>query len=87
MFRRHQAKPGDERPRGEIELQLTLLGYALDERFFAENGLLILNQEDGFLVSGFKVPQRDVDFGLVEVTEKIGGAELDALRARVLPSA
>lgn len=87
MFRRHHAKPSEGRPRGEIELQLTLLGYALDERFFAENGLLVLQQEDGFLVSGFKVPRHDVDFGLVEVTEQIGGAELDALRARVLPSA
>lgn len=86
MFRRHQAKPIEERPRGEIELQLTLLGYALDERYFAENGLLVLQQEDGFLVSGFKVPRHDVDFGLVEVTEKISGAELDALRARLLPS-
>lgn len=87
MFRRHHAKPSEERRLGEIELQLKLLGYALDERFFAENGLLVLQHEDGFLVSGFKVPRHDIDYGLVEVTEKISGAELDALRARVLPSA
>lgn len=84
MFRRNQAPPGA--PKGALETRLRLLGYVLDERFFAEAGLLILQQDDGFLVSGFKVPQHDVDFGLVEVTEEVSGDELDALHARLWPS-
>lgn len=86
MFRRHQPKPAAEKPRGELETRLTLLGHALDERFFTEHGLLVLQQDDGFLVSGFKVPRYSADFSLVEATEKISGDELDALRTRLLPS-
>ena len=65
-------------PRSNLELRLKALGYLLDTHSFAADDLCILEQDDGFLVTGFRIPDGGSGFGLVEQTELIGADEIAA---------
>ena len=65
-------------PRSNLELRLKALGYLLDAHSFAADDLCIIEQDDGFLVTGFRIPDRSSGFGLVEHTQWIGADEIAA---------
>jgi hypothetical protein len=70
-------------PHSNLELRLKALGYLLDAHSFIADDLCILEQDNGFLVTGFKIPDRSAGFGLVEHTELIGADEIAATIARL----
>ncbi len=70
-------------PRSNLELRLKALGYLLDAHSFAADDLCILEQDDGFLVTGFRIPDRGSGFGLAEHTQWIGADEIAATIARL----
>ncbi len=65
-------------PRSNLELRLKALGYLLDAHSFAADDLCIIEQDDGFLVTGFRIPDRGSGFALVEHTAMIGADEIAA---------
>ena len=65
-------------PRSNLERRLKALGYLLDAHSFAADDLCILEQDDGFLVTGFRIPDRGSGFALVEHTAIVGAAEIAA---------
>jgi hypothetical protein len=89
MFRRRPPSGGDAQPsarpvqlavdpRSNLELRLKALGYLLDAHSFTAGDLCILEQDDGFLVTGFRIPDHGSGFGLVEHTQRIGADEIAA---------
>ncbi len=89
MFRRRQPSGGNTAsagqpvqvavdPRSNLELRLKALGYLLDAHSFAADDLCIIEQDDGFLVTGFRIPDRGSGFALVEHTAMIGADEIAA---------
>ena len=89
MFRRRPPSGGNApsagRPvqvavdrRSNLELRLKALGYLLDAHSFAADDLCIIEQDDGFLVTGFRIPDRGSGFALVEHTAMIGADEIAA---------
>ncbi len=68
-------------PRSNLELRLKALGYLLDAHSFAAGDLCILEQDDGYLVTGYRIPDRGSGFGLVEQTAMIRAEEIAATMA------
>lgn len=82
MFRKPQTR--DRLPRNDsIEAKLQALGYLLDQRGYAEQGLCVLAADGGFVVNGFRMPERGAAYSLVQQTESIDAAELAATIARL----
>ena len=69
-------------PPATHELRLRALGRLLDQRGYSRDGLCILAIEDGFAVSGLRVPTGGAGYGLVEGDELVEAAELAAEPAR-----
>jgi hypothetical protein len=69
-------------PRDTHERRLRALGALLDERGYERDGLCILAIEGGFSVTGLQVPPRGATYDLVQHTETVSTAEIDALAAR-----
>ena len=89
MFRRRPPSRGEGQPaarpvqvavdpHSNLELRLKALGYLLDAHSFTAGDLCILEQDDGFLVTGFRIPDHGSGFGLVEHTALIGADEIAA---------
>jgi len=64
------------------ERRLRALGLLLDERGYERDGLCILAIEGGFSVTGLRVPPRGAAYDLVQHTDTVDTAEIEALMAR-----
>lgn len=69
-------------PRDTHERRLRALGLLLDERGYERDGLCILAIEGGFSVTGLRIPPRGTHHDLVQHTETVSTAEVEALAAR-----
>ena len=70
-------------PPDSNETRLRALGRLLDRRGYSSTGLCIFTVEDGFAVSGLRVPAAGEAYGLVDDDETVDGAELTAAIARL----
>lgn len=71
-----------EQPTIGPEERLRALGTLLDERGYERDGLCILALNDGYEVTGLRVPQRGAAYDLEQQTEFFTVADLDELALR-----
>ena len=64
------------------ERRLRALGLLLDERGYERDGLCILAIDGGFSVTGIQVPPRGATYDLVQHTETVSTAEIEAVALR-----
>jgi len=69
-------------PRDTHERRLRALGLLLDERGYERDGLCILAIDGGFSVTGLQVPPRGATYDLVQHTETVSTAEIEAVATR-----
>lgn len=65
-----------------LAAQLHALGVLLDTHHYTVNGLSILADQNGFVVSGFVVPERGAAYNLVQQTAEISAATVASQMAR-----
>ena len=86
MLRRKSPLPQSKEPapaQGEnLAEQLHALGELLDTHHYTVNGLSILADQNGFVVSGFVVPEQGVAYHLVPRMTEISAATVAAQIAR-----
>ena len=68
--------------RTSLEAQLAALGRLLDARGYTADGLVVLATDGGFVVDGFRTPERGAAYSLAHASEEVTAAELAALLAQ-----
>ena len=86
MLRRKSPLPQSKEPapaQGDnLAEQLQALGELLDAHHYTVNGLSILADQNGFVVSGFVVPEQGAAYDLVQRTSEISAATVASQIAR-----
>lgn len=73
-------------PEDTLAARLRALGAILDRYRFSPEGLCLLETEGGFVVTGFRAPDRGAAYGLVQHTITVSAAEVIALIRQDTPS-